>query len=126
MKLIIAGSRHWHFNHEFIRTIVNDIFNLEPAEVVCGGAPGIDQSGKMWAIEQYVKFKVFEAEWDKLGKAAGPKRNAEMADYADELLLIWDGKSKGSTSMRMQMDLRGKPIYEVIIKESNTVQTDKP
>ena len=46
MKLIIAGSRHWHFSCDFIRTIVHDIFGLDPQEVVCGGAEGVDDSGK--------------------------------------------------------------------------------
>lgn len=36
---------------------------------------------------------------DGYGRAGGPIRNAKMAEYGDALLLIWDGKSRGSQSM---------------------------
>ncbi len=38
-----------------------------------------------------------------------------MALYGDALLLIWDGKSRGSTSMRNEMKKLDKPVYEVIL-----------
>jgi hypothetical protein len=39
-----------------------------------------------------------------------------MAEYADALILVWDGKSRGSASMKREMEKLGKPIYEVIVK----------
>lgn len=42
---------------------------------------------------------IFKADWDKHGKAAGFKRNTEMAKYADALIAFWDGKSKGTKHM---------------------------
>jgi len=41
----------------------------------------------------------FPAEWNKFGKAAGPKRNKEMAIAADALIAFWDGKSRGTKNM---------------------------
>ncbi len=61
-------------------------------------------------------LKEFPPDWEKHGKAAGPIRNKEMAEYADALLLIWDGKSRGSASMKKEMEKLEKPIYEVILK----------
>ena len=63
--------------------------------------------------EVYTEFK---AEWTIHGKAAGPIRNRKMAEYGDALLLIWDGTSKGSSNMKIEMEKRNKPIYEIIIK----------
>jgi hypothetical protein len=40
-----------------------------------------------------------------------------MAEYADALLLIWDGKSRGSLNMKQQMLKLEKPVYEVIVKK---------
>jgi hypothetical protein len=37
-----------------------------------------------------------------------------MADYGDALVLIWDGSSPGSASMKRLAQRRGLPIYEVI------------
>jgi hypothetical protein len=39
-----------------------------------------------------------------------------MADYADALLLIWDGESKGSANMKKNMEKQNKKVYEVILK----------
>jgi hypothetical protein len=55
------------------------------------------------------------ARWDTEGKAAGPKRNKRMAEAADALILVWDGKSKGSASMKSEAQKRGLKIFEVII-----------
>ena len=41
----------------------------------------------------------FPADWDKYGKAAGYKRNEEMARNADALIAFWDGKSRGTKHM---------------------------
>lgn len=65
------------------------------------------------------KYKEFPADWKAHGKAAGPIRNKQMAEYADALLLIWDGESKGSASMKNEMLKLNKPVYEVIIKRTN-------
>jgi hypothetical protein len=37
-----------------------------------------------------------------------------MAEYGDALLLIWDGKSKGSKNMKARMKGMQKPVFEVI------------
>lgn len=113
MKLIIAGSRH--FANIDISGYIK-FFDLAPTEVVCGGAYGVDWSGGIWGDKTSTPVKIFFADWNKHGKAAGPIRNKEMAEYADALLLIWDGKSKGSASMLREMKKLGKPIYEVTLK----------
>lgn len=97
MKVIIAGSRG----------IVNtaNVFNklslssIDITEVVCGEAQGVDRLGKQWAKGQGIPVKSFPAEWDKYGKSAGYRRNVDMADYADALIAIWDGESKGTQHM---------------------------
>lgn len=63
------------------------------------GQGGADLLGKKWAILNGVPIKNFPADWDKYGKAAGPIRNAQMAEYADYLIAFWDGKSRGTKNM---------------------------
>lgn len=116
MKLIIAGSRHLDIPQEMIDWCVRKL-ELEVIEVVCGKANGIDTIGEQWAKTTFVPvIKYFPADWNTHGKSAGPKRNKQMAEYADALLLIWDGESKGSRNMKEQMEKLGKPIYEYLIK----------
>jgi hypothetical protein len=119
MKLIIAGTREFNLDLGTIQDLLDyTLFkdDLFPDEIVCGNCRGIDRSGRNWAEFQNVDIKVFKPDWDKYGKAAGPIRNKEMAEYGDRLLLIWDGKSKGSSNMKKEMEKLNKPIYEVIIK----------
>lgn len=82
-------------------------------------ARGIDSQGNTFGHWTGKKVAEFPADWDKFGKAAGHIRNTEMANYADALLLIWDGESKGSANMKYQMNQLGKPIYEVILRKHN-------
>jgi len=116
MKLIIAGSRDLDIGTEIIRHYVNKL-ELVPVEVVCGGATGIDNCGKLFSEKCGIPVKMFGAEWLKYGRSAGPMRNRQMAEYGDALLLIWSGDSKGSASMLLEMQKLNKPIYQVIIKE---------
>lgn len=94
-----------------------DLHSETGHEIVSGGCPtGPDAAAKL--IPKYigVTYKEFPADWEAYGKAAGPKRNQQMAEYGDALLLIWDGESRGSFNMLRNMIKLGKPVYEVILK----------
>jgi len=118
MKLIIAGGRDLNVTTEQIKGYFEQ-FGLAPDEIVSGGARGIDACAIQYAKDIKGVVSVFEADWEKNGKGAGPIRNLSMALYADALLLIWDGRSKGSANMKARMVGLKKPIYEVILKESS-------
>lgn len=127
-KVIIAGSRDITLAPFAISEIIrlagyetsSTLAEIDDkpviTEVVCGKARGIDTSGEEWAHTAGVHVMEFPANWGFHGKAAGPIRNKEMADYADDLVLIWNGRSTGSGSMKSIMLGVGKPVYEVIIK----------
>lgn len=78
-------------------------------EVVSGCARGVDRAGEIWAADHMIPVKHFPADWNRHGKAAGPIRNGEMAEYADGALLLWDGVSRGTTNMKEHMERLGKP-----------------
>ena len=88
-------------------------YNLEVTEVVSGTARGVDTCGERWAIENNIPIAPFPADWDQYKKAAGHIRNKQMAEYADALLIIWNGESRGSKNMKETMIKLGKPYYEV-------------
>lgn len=110
MKTIIAGSR------TLVGVVGNEMSNLdiEITEVVSGRARGVDRDGEAWAKENNIPVTLFPAAWDTHGKAAGPIRNKQMAEYADILVLIWDGSSRGSANMKRQMESLDKPVIEII------------
>lgn len=134
MKLIIAGSRHIDLR-ETSKNHHTDVWRLAglllgafgdtdelfgSLEIVSGGCPdGVDAEAKRLADDCYdVKYREFPADWKTHGKAAGPIRNRQMAAYADALLLIWDGQSRGSASMLEEARKAGLRIVQVIIEEA--------
>lgn len=134
MKLIIAGSRDINITGGLIAELIA-LHGLQPKEIVSGGARGIDRCGEVF-VEQWnqmhktpqaipsnyqakeIGLRVFEADWEEHGKAAGPIRNQQMAEYGDALLLIWDGESRGSANMKHQMEKVGKPVYEMVLRSN--------
>lgn len=98
MKVIIAGSRGIVDYTTLELAIINAGFPI--TEVVSGTARGVDQLGEFWAKRNNIPVKQFPADWNgKYGKSAGMMRNNQMAEYAEALIALWDGKSKGTKQM---------------------------
>ena len=113
MKVIIAGSRTIKDAR-----LVEDAIRLSGfhiTEVVCGCADGVDKLGEAWAIYNQIPVVRYPAPWAQHGKAAGPIRNAQMAEYADALVCVWDGVSRGSRSMIRLARKAGLKVFEVVV-----------
>lgn len=98
-KVIVAGTRTFDNYNLLKRKLDYYLSDRTAVEIVSGGARGADSLGEKYAREKGFAVKVFAANWDKYGKSAGPRRNKDMAEYADALVLFWDGVSRGSASM---------------------------
>ena len=109
LRTIIAGSRDISDYDKVACIIKESGFNI--SEVVSGTALGVDTLGEIWAEENNIPVKQFPADWDNKGKAAGFIRNTEMADYADALIAVWDGKSSGTKHMINTAGSRRLKIY---------------
>lgn len=108
MKTIIAGTRN--LNMDGVLPLLLRGFNeWEITEVVSGHGGNVDLAGEKWAMMNDIPLKIFFANWD-IGRAAGPIRNKQMANYADALVCIWDGKSRGSFNMIEEANKRGLKI----------------
>jgi hypothetical protein len=118
LKVVIAGSRSVEDPQLVYQAIESSGFVVR--EVVSGGAYGVDALGEVWAREQEVPVRVFKPDWGRYGRGAGPVRNREMADYADALVAVWDGESKGTADMIRQMEERGKPVYVVQVESESS------
>lgn len=94
MRTIIAGSRDCTDKRELLAAL--ECCGWTPTTVISGAARGADRLGEIWAAEANVPCERFPADWDTNGKAAGYKRNVQMADNAEALIALWDGASKGT------------------------------
>ena len=115
MKVIIAGGRDIvDFN------CVRDAYtksNFKASEIVSGGARGVDYLGEALASQLRIPVKVFNADWKTHGRAAGPIRNTQMAEYADALVAVWDGESKGTANMISQARSKGLEVFVYLVGE---------
>lgn len=108
-KVIVAGGRE--FNDYSLLKKALDFYLRDRTDVVVvsGAASGADALGERWAKENGHKIERFPADWKKYGKAAGPKRNKQMAEYADAVVVFWDGQSRGTASMIREAKAVGLP-----------------
>ncbi|MBQ7315368.1 MAG: hypothetical protein IJW83_05130 [Clostridia bacterium] len=104
MKLLIVGSRSIT---EF------DLSPYIPADVdtvISGGADGIDSLAEQYADLHHLSKYILRPRYDLYGRAAPLKRNEQMVDMADAVLVIWDGRSKGTQYTLTYSKKMNKPI----------------
>ncbi len=104
MKLLIVGSRS-----------ITD-FDLSPYitadvdTVISGGAGGIDSLAEQYADLHRLSKYILRPRYDLYGRAAPLKRNKQLVDMADAVLVIWDGHSKGTQHTIKYTKKINKPI----------------
>ncbi|HLD91132.1 MAG TPA: hypothetical protein VI911_08985 [Patescibacteria group bacterium] len=125
MKLAICGSRTITLSPEELHTYINKLYSerfLDPyaedfIKIVSGGAKGVDLSAKIYSELYNIDYIEYLPDWDKFGKSAGYIRNKEIAKCADKLLLIWDGRSRGSNITKTLFEKLNKPIYQIVLEK---------
>ena len=110
MKLAVIGSRN-------IKYLVIDGYIPDGvSEIVSGGAVGVDTLARDFAKRRGIKLIEFLPEYNLYGRQAPIRRNRQIAEYADEALAIWDGKSKGTAhTIRFFREL-GKRVSVITLK----------
>ncbi len=90
MKLLIAGSRSIQ---------IFDLSSYIPSDTDCiitGGATGIDRIAEQYADDHKLSKIILRPQYHLYKRNAPLIRNKQMVDIADAVLVIWDGKSKGT------------------------------
>ena len=110
MKLMIAGSR----------SIKNfDLSEYVPPQtdlIISGGANGVDSLAEQYADRYKLSKLILRPRYDLYGRGAPLRRNEQMIEFADEVLVIWDGVSKGTQYSVKYAEKRNKPIRVIIYK----------
>ena len=118
MRIVIAGSRTLGGVALVAAAVAASGWAV--TAVISGTAPGIDQAGEAWAAAGGLPVTRMPAAWDTYGRAAGPIRNTAMAAAADGVLVIWDGRSRGSASMIRAAQGVGVPLFIYRVTEEAT------
>ena len=112
MKILIAGSR----------TI--DIFDLSPyipketTLIISGGAPGIDTLAEKYADEHKISKLILLPQYHRYGKFAPIKRNQAMVDIADIIVVVWDGRSRGTKHTLQYAESKSKKVILITVPET--------
>lgn len=115
LRTIIAGSRSVDSMRVVEEAVARSGFSV--SEVVSGCARGADRLGEMYAKKTGLPVKRFPADWKGLGRTAGVVRNHAMARYADALIAVWDGRSRGTGHMINIARKRGLRVYVHLVGE---------
>ena len=115
MKLMIVGSRS-----------ITD-FELSPYipkevdTIISGGADGVDRLAEQYADSHHLSKYIIRPRYDLYGRAAPLRRNEQMADIADAILIIWDSQSKGTQHTLKYSKTKKKPLTVIQIPKSETL-----
>lgn len=123
LVVIVCGGRAYS-DRGFLNGCLGRLRERFPAmTVITGGATGADAMAADWARVNDVPQEVHYADWDRHGRAAGPKRNRKM------LATLFDYKAagcavgivafpggKGTADMKAAASERGVPVWEPAIR----------
>ena len=103
MKLMIAGSRGIG-NFDLSPYITADV-DL----IITGGADGVDALAEAYADAKRLSKLILRPQYARYGRGAPIKRNQQMVELADEVLIVWDGISRGTAQTLRYVQKIGKP-----------------
>ena len=113
MKVIISGSRTID-NKKYVCAVLDDS-PYEITELVSGHANGVDKLGEQWAIDKGIPIKIFSPHYSIDNPRIAPLlRNTDMSIYADALIAVWDGNSKGTRHMIGEIVKTKKPCHVIV------------
>lgn len=110
MKVLVCGGRDFPSPAQVWTAL--DALHAEHGftALMQGGAPGADRMASEWAATKpEIQRYVCHAEWDKYGKAAGPKRNARMLEWKPDLVVAFSG-GRGTANMIAQAEAAGVTV----------------
>lgn len=94
MRVIVTGSRGWTDRDRLEKELGELVDRLYPGEAFCivhGACPdGADALAAEWAaLRPWVIEERHPAEWERFGKSAGYRRNAEMVALDADVVLAF-------------------------------------
>ncbi|MBQ4316605.1 MAG: DUF2493 domain-containing protein [Oscillospiraceae bacterium] len=118
MQIVICGCRDFYDKKVFTEFVDKCLAETASEREICilsGHCSGVDAMAEEYAAEHGLKVKLYPAEWARYGKAAGPKRNNQMAKDASAVIAFWDGRSRGTKNMIDTATKLNKPVFVKMI-----------
>lgn len=81
--------------------------------LVSGGARGADSLAEHWANQKGIPTKIYKADWERDGKAAGPIRNELMLRAGKPDLVVSFPGGAGTADMVRRAQKANIPVYPI-------------
>ena len=107
LKLLVVGSR------SITEFDLSPYITAEVETIISGGAGGVDTLAEKYADQHRLSKYIMRPRYDLYGRGAPLKRNEQMVDLADAVLIIWDGQSKGTNYTLKYAQKKNKKVLLV-------------
>ena len=99
MRVLVCGGREYS-DCAAVWDALDDLSRNHMIEcIIEGDAPGADRIAGAWAKRRRVDLRLFPADWEKYGLAAGPIRNQQMIDKGRPNMVLAFPGGKGTEDM---------------------------
>jgi len=113
MIVVVTGGRDYFDGDTVWRVLYEVHAEYEIDLLVHGAAAGADASAHEWAKENNVRRYPCPADWDRLGRRAGPIRNRYMLDtFRPDLVVAFPGGTGTADCVRAAEE-RGIKVLKV-------------
>lgn len=115
LRVLVCGGRDFDYKNIIWEILIS--WHEGPrgpiTTLISGGARGVDTHAEFWA-EMYpeIPTDIYPAEWDKYGKSAGYKRNAQMLEEGKPDLVIAFPGGKGTAMMVKLAEAAGVEVVD--------------
>jgi len=105
----VTGSRT--FND--INFLYDKLDSYNVAHIISGGAHNVDSMVANYGVDRGIPVDIEQPNFEKYGKGAIFKKNNNFIFVCDEVVVFWDGKSRGTRILIEQMS-KYKAKYKII------------
>lgn len=114
MKILVCGGRDYvgESNKDYLFRFLDEVLKVyDITKVITGGAKGADSLAVEWATSRNIPVSIYQANWFRDGKAAGPIRNKVMlTEGQPDLVIAFPTGGPGTKNMIKQAEEAGVKV----------------
>jgi predicted Rossmann-fold nucleotide-binding protein len=110
-RVLVCGGRNYADRAAIYASLDNLHAEHEFTVLIAGGARGADTLAAQWAQDRGIPTQVYTAEWESLGRKAGPIRNQRMLTEGKPDLVVAFPGGKGTANMVAQARAAGLRVF---------------